>query len=424
MPPPTDFVGHTPTSEEDWATLAMHLRELFSPSAPIDDDQLFAGRLEQVDGIVNAVLERGLHVILFGERGVGKTSLVNTFHRRLVRPTRSVLAFRINASPSDDFSEIWRRIFRDLAYSIERNGHKETHTVAELYEDEITPDDVRRELSEFLAHSVPIITIDEYDQIEDENIHSLMANTIKALSDYSVNVTLILVGVANSITELIHVHQSIVRNIIQVRMPRMNRDELGEILDRRIPLLGMSIRDDARDKIVELARGLPSYVHALGLYACVRAIDDRSLAVTEKHADAAVRDCLAKSHLTTRQEYDLAVYSNRADNLYRQVLLACAVADTADSGTILPVSVKAPLSALLGRQVEIANYRKHLAQFCDTDRGSILERSGSPRRYRYFFRDPLMQPFVIMKGIEDGWLKGSASELLKINPQPRLPGAF
>jgi DNA polymerase III gamma/tau subunit len=51
--------------------------EVFTPSAPIDNQALFAGRVNQLNRIIGAVSQRGQHAILFGERGVGKTSLAN-----------------------------------------------------------------------------------------------------------------------------------------------------------------------------------------------------------------------------------------------------------------------------------------------------------------------------------------------------------
>jgi MoxR-like ATPase len=50
---------------------------VFSPGAPVDKYALFAGRREQVADVINAVNQRSQHVVLFGERGVGKTSLAN-----------------------------------------------------------------------------------------------------------------------------------------------------------------------------------------------------------------------------------------------------------------------------------------------------------------------------------------------------------
>src|SRR5262249_20671116 len=149
-----------------------------------------------------------------------------------------------------------------------------------LYEKDISPDDVRRELEMVFRESeIPIIFIDEYNKISNEQCNVLMANLIKALSDYSVNVTLVIIGVADNVNELIGQHHSIARCIEQIPMPRMDIEERKQILEKIIPRLGLKIEPDAIWKIVHLSRGLPAYVHSLSLYAVHSATDRRSLTV-------------------------------------------------------------------------------------------------------------------------------------------------
>jgi hypothetical protein len=122
------------------------------------------------------------------------------------------------------------------------------------------------------------LIIDEYDKLGDrQKTNELMANTIKSLSDYGVNVTVILVGVADNINDLMGKHESLGRCVEQIPMPRMNITERREILQKIVPRLGMKLQDDAMWKIVHLSRGLPSYVHSLGLYSVESAIRRRSL---------------------------------------------------------------------------------------------------------------------------------------------------
>jgi hypothetical protein len=44
----------------------------------------------------------------------------------------------------------------------------------------------------------------------------------------------------------------------------------------------------------------------------------------------------------------------------------------------------------------------HLKAFCEPDRGAVLKRMGVEYRWRYRFSNPLMQPYVIMRGIQTG----------------------
>ncbi len=64
-------------TEEDWQVLWGDVNEAFSPGAPVQERDLFAGRIEQLRALVDSVQQRGRHAIVFGERGVGKTSLAN-----------------------------------------------------------------------------------------------------------------------------------------------------------------------------------------------------------------------------------------------------------------------------------------------------------------------------------------------------------
>jgi hypothetical protein len=68
-----------------------------------------------------------------------------------------------------------------------------------------------------------------------------MAETVKALADDGVNVTVIIVGVSDSVSQLVRGHQSIIRCSEEVLMPRMNKDEVAELLNKRIPKLGMKL---------------------------------------------------------------------------------------------------------------------------------------------------------------------------------------
>ena len=97
----------------------------------------------QISRIVDTVLQRGLHGILYGERGVGKSSLANTFPSRVTGRPRTVTCISVNCHPTDDFASVWRKVFRRL-----KSGGE---NLSQRYPDIITPDDVVVGLSTFQA---------------------------------------------------------------------------------------------------------------------------------------------------------------------------------------------------------------------------------------------------------------------------------
>ncbi len=94
---------------------------VFRPGTPIDRQQLFAGRLDQVNDVLNAVLQPGRHVIMFGERGVGKTSLARVISEiiKVSKGYRLLNCGTINCEKTDDFNSLWRKIFRELSFGRE-----------------------------------------------------------------------------------------------------------------------------------------------------------------------------------------------------------------------------------------------------------------------------------------------------------------
>jgi len=390
-----------PVTDEDWKVREWEVQDLFSPASPIDAVALIAGRGAQIEQLTDAVFEKGRHAILFGERGVGKTSLAITFHMRFASGMRSIVSIRRPAFPNDDFSTLWRRVFDEMAVDDVR--------VSTRYPGAITPDDVVRELAGFGQNILPIIILDEFDKFTDVQSKKLMSHTLKAISDDpGSNATIIIVGVAEDVKLLVEEHNSISRNITEVKMPRMRKQEMDEILDQRYPKVGMTILEDARFNIVNLARGLPEYVHFLGRDAARSALKSHRLEIVASDVQIAIRNMVQSSDQTSDEAYTRAILSNKKNNLYKQVLLACALATTDDLGRFTPSDVLPPLTKLLGRPIKIANFFPHIEAFCSPERGAILEKKGVSKAYKYRFKEPKMQPYVLMRSVADGLIPADA----------------
>src|SRR2546428_144579 len=83
-----------------------------------------------------------------------------------------------------------------------------------------------------------IVIIDEFDRLP-EKARRAFADTIKTLSDHAVPSTVVLVGVADSVEQLVEEHQSVSRALVQIQMPRMTPQEIGTIIDSGLNRLEM-----------------------------------------------------------------------------------------------------------------------------------------------------------------------------------------
>src|SRR3989338_6752741 len=97
------------------------LSTTFTPSAPINNKDLFAGRKEQVFTAISTIGQVGQHAIMFGERGVGKTSLTNVIQDFLPSGD-SAYSLRINCSTRTTFVSLWKDILRQIHLKIVTQG--------------------------------------------------------------------------------------------------------------------------------------------------------------------------------------------------------------------------------------------------------------------------------------------------------------
>src|ERR1700730_14929542 len=307
---------------ESWTALRQEIIESFTPGTPINEVELFAGRRETIQKLQDTVLEPGRHAVIYGERGVGKSSIANTFYRPLNHLTRDIVSIRVNADATDDFDSLWRKVFR----RIKRVATDNSATWAdEIHPGKITVDDVYAELSDFDLNQCPIVVLDEFDRIENDACKNLIADVVKTLSDFTVNCTLVIVGVAKNVTGLISNHASVSRALVQVEMRRMTRDELEDIVNIRLRRMGMSIDDEALWRITFFSAGLPFYTHSLGKHSALLTVADRRKKITEEDVFNAMKDCIADVDYKIQESYahdTERIY--RKGNMFAQVLAAWA----------------------------------------------------------------------------------------------------
>jgi hypothetical protein len=226
-----------------------------------------------------------------------------------------------------------------------------------------------------------------------------MADTIKTLSDTLVPATIVIIGVADTIHELIAEHESVQRALIQVQMPRMRRAELAEILKRGFETIGMAIDESSKKLICTLSQGFPHYTHLLAQAAARHALNDGWLDVVEDDVYTAMITAIRKAQQTITDEYVKATSSARKDAMYADVLLACALAQMDDLGYFAPGDIKGPLRRITNREYDVSAFNRPLTKLSSSERGPALLRKGATRSTRYRFANPMLQPHVIIKGI-------------------------
>lgn len=381
-------------TEGDSYRLIAEINTAFTPAAPINSRDLFAGRRREVEKVLGTIFQPGQHAVIYGERGVGKTSLANTLFDFLVfMGKHNYQRARLNCARGMSFEQIWRGIFKQLTATVD--GEEEVEL------DNTLPGDPHsehiREIFQ-LMDNPSIVIIDEFDRVADNRVEVALADTIKTLADNSVDTTLIVVGVADSLNQLIKEHRSIQRAIREIPMPRMSKAELLEIIDKGMAQCrGLSIAPDVKERIADYSQGLPSITHLLAREAALQVVRELRSYIIMRDLTYAIKEAVDGQLEAVLESYRLAVSAPRGIH-FKPVLLACAFALKDDHGFFYANNVTEPLRLITGKpNFSIPAFAFHLKAFCGESRGPILERRGK----QYRFIQPIMEPYVILRGLAD-----------------------
>lgn len=393
---------------DGWLDRRNALQRSFTPAAPVTDLQLFAGRTTQMARLLDSVEAVGEHVVLFGERGVGKTSLAAV--SGTAASARGHLVVRINAVADDDAAEVWRRVGEGVQRHVRLAAH-----IEELppWPDDLvggalplltTPNpsstDVLTAVELLQVHGAFVMIIDEFDRLGDGSARAEIVDTIKALSDQALRATVVLVGVADDVDALIDEHESISRAVNQIEMPRMSREELREVIGRGLGRAEMGASPEVESFIIGVSQGLPHYTHLITLHAGMAAVARESDVVEVEDVVSALPTVSARAEQHVRNLWHEATHSTRR-NHFREVLLAVCLTQTDARGFFAPGDVRPPMSAILGEEVGIPRFNSTLHQFAD-DRGPVLEKTDVKNRPRYRVIEPMLMPYACIASVQAG----------------------
>ncbi len=310
---------------------------------------------------------------------------------------------------TDDFSSIWRTALAQvhIANPIQKTGfqtRKRDSSPADtlmsdfLPEGEVSHKRVAGVLEKLASGTDPVVIfIDEFDRAK-VRARRPFAELVKLLSDESVNVTIVFIGVAENVEQLIEAHRSTERNLHQIRMPRMSTGELEEIVNKGLTSLSMTIEPLALRRIAVLSRGLPHFTHLVAQHSAVRAAKAGRSEITVADVEKGVESSVQQSQHSLVSAHAAAISSR--SGAYRDVLLGCALAESDEQGWVTPPDIRAQLDALSLNPGP--SLTKYLNQLSSATRGHILCETGPARRHAYRFTNPLMQPYVVMKGLVSG----------------------
>ncbi len=254
------------------------LREAFTPTQPKQTVRLFAGRRRELKSIISAIEEWKAHIVIFGERGYGKTSLANVVAE--IARQGGITGAHLLLLSEITFEEMFRGFLREIPLPYRgipgraegiyaRQGNLASLLPAGHFG--------AMELTEALRHLSErhvIFRIDEFDRMRDDELRNQIAEAIKNLSDAGARVTFLIIGVADDLDQLLGKHPSIQRNVVGVHLSLMSEADLLQLIAVGEKAANIVFDEDVRRRIVALAQGLPYLAQLLASSLWASAVED------------------------------------------------------------------------------------------------------------------------------------------------------
>lgn len=325
----------SPKLADRFGAARMKLRAAFTPSQPVVDRRMFAGRVDVLTTLIRSLEDQRVHVILYGERGIGKTSLVHVL-AQAARDARYIVIYS-SCGAGSNFDELFRAVAAEIPLLFHSGFAPTTaetergQSVADLLPaGEVSPRQVSDVFAKIIGTRV-LIVLDEFDICESTDFRRNIAELIKNLSDRSVRVQLVIAGVAGDLTELVEHIPSIRRNIFALQVPKMSTLEVHNLIENGQTVSGVDFEAPAMEFITQVANGSPYIASLLSHHAGLASVDKGRLKVSAGDVGVAVDQALAefKGRISRHSQMQIDMVTK---NGARQILGMLAGASMFNSG--------------------------------------------------------------------------------------------
>ncbi len=323
------------------------MASLISPARPIQSIEYLHGRAKELERINRALFAPGRHIFIYGDRGIGKSSLAASAAAQAQSSDSPYID--VSCSTDSTFRSVIANIGsqavrlsrihktkRTLSAGIElrflKASASEEVTDNDLFEVIRTVGDAVEVLREVAAvHSIrPVVVLDEFDRMADEHERGLFSDLVKQLGDKKINVTFFFTGVGHTLDQLLGAHPSAIRQFETIELEKLNWTARWNIAVNALGKFSVEIEDNIRVRIAAVSDGYPAYVHLITEKLLWRLWDDPTEVtnVDWSHYNGAIQDAIVSVNAELKRPYEQAVNQRTED--FEEVLWAAADSEYLD----------------------------------------------------------------------------------------------
>lgn len=366
------------------------------------------------DNLRDAIRDTGGQVVLYGDTGVGKSSLIRYASEDESRQSLTVECLS-NHTYEDLVEAAVRKIVDVREVSRSRRGSVESEAGVEggfqflmTLRGRVRAGTERESVFEVVDQSpldvlleamrqasLSLWILDNFQNVKDQRTRELVAQTMELMSDRAAetgDIKTVVIGIADDAVSLVGGSGSYRRRTTEIGVPRMPDEEIREIFTNGFRLLDMELSETVADELVFYSDGFPYFAHLLGLHIARAA---RRANRQELEPDL-VGPAVKRSVQSVSAVFDAKIAKAKeagGDVRPRSRILSLLAASSQRAWRASDVI--AEWEGKFGEKRPGYEFlHVALAQLVSEKHGAVLRRTGTRNKYVYQFADPQMRPYL------------------------------
>lgn len=320
------------------------LSENLTPSDSIKTPDRLFGREKTLRDIDRAFSSPGRQIFIYGDRGVGKTSLALTaayLHTGVENAPIYVMCGKTSnfgqtiqaiGNATIPVEKRLDKLTTGGGFNLSVAGTGVGFTEPSHQHSGIAAPQSLTEALDVIRYvaskrkNTTIIIVDELERVEGDAEREKFAEFIRNIPELNEDVRFIFCGIMHDIDQLLTAHASAGRILEAIELRRLNHSDLWKILTVVGDKLNVELQQEALIRIGQISDGFPHYVHLIGEALFWSMFDDPKEVRRSgpEHYKAAITGAIQRVESALRVQYEKATKKTRNTADYEEALWALA----------------------------------------------------------------------------------------------------
>lgn len=400
----------------DRISFGKKVNEVVSPSHPVLLLEHLKGRDDQLKRIQQALFVTGRNIFIYGERGVGKSSLAATAANQWCQNTGAYID--ISCAPDTTVLSMIATVATQALHQsrIQKKKVQTSYGVG-IYkwfswnktseqeyldlksEIKTLSDGVEtlKELASLFEESL-VVVVDEVDRIKDEKEIEKFADFLKQIGDKRVDIKFIFTGIARTLDEILGSHRSAIRQLETIELAKLSWNARWDIAIEALKAFNIRIDEEIYIRIAMISDGYPYYVHLI-IEKLLWVLFEKPTQVTEvswEDYGLAIEQAINTTSAELSRPYEKAI--NQRSNDYEEVVWSTMVAEN-NIGEYINRMYELYESIMVQKpdapKLDSTKFATRVRNLLKEEYGSILVKGLKTGQYMY--REKMLRGYVRLR---------------------------